>query len=1032
MDFIIKKNEKVNIYLGKNESEAVKIAAGNLVKDLKKTLEAEAEIVCPGEAGGYTEAGKAHSIFIQTTGNSGEGLSLCVENGNLHVMGRSRRGTVYGIYTLSEMLGVSPWYYFADVPVKRSEVFMLPEDYAFSDEPTIPYRGIFINDEEELDKWARLHMQEPTIGVNTYEKIFELILRLKGNYIWPAMHVNSFNLNKENGDLANRMGIVVGTSHCDMLMRSNYREWEPWTRRKGYTDAKYDYSFGGKNREILKEYWRESAEQNKDFEVSYTLGMRGIHDSGFVTEGLTADSEEELKDKKVKLLEQVINDQKDILKEVTGTEPFTTFVPYKEVMTLYDRGLKVPEDVTLIWTNDNYGYVRRYPSPEEQKRPGGHGIYYHNSYWAPTMRHYLFISSYPIAQTKYEMDKAYENGIRKLWVCNMGALKPLEQEMEFFLRLGWDYGKKNAKVNDPEDYLADWIDRNFSGGIGRKTAKLLNRYARVSNTRKVEMMEEDVFTQDVLHNEAAIRLNTLKELFDEGNTLAKSLPADERDAFFELVLMKIHAAYYTAAMYYFADRSDLCNKKGRFAAGRRYAELSKGFEDLRRDMLTYYNTILKDGKWDGILTPEDFPPPRAAMHPASVLPLTEDPGEPDHQDGPKGRAEALAATEGKTENCRVIKDLGRGCIDLLEISEGGSAEYDFTSDGSEVILQIHRYPSLNSVGEISADIYLDGGKLTRIVSESNDEWRGNWAENVLDNVDRLSVSLGTPAPGRHTVRIAGGSRYFAFYKVVFYYGSLLKDNLGALCPDTYDYASEDLPGEEYLSEAKNCGYAGCRTEFVIPLGSFVDGRNVSDATDSKDYVRDTSEKELFMPDGRLNCADYSLMGLGRKASLDGNEVITPYAEDSGNIVIDAFGAYNGTDYAFKTGDWEYSTGVTYDRTNLALYFRGRGMHWNEEDAPTLNYRIDATGGEYLVYVLMKYDSSEEARVSLSLDEENLPTAWRNDKPWRYEGEKAFRYVPLAKTDISKGEHLLSLKIFASGIRIERIILRRIANHEKKQ
>ncbi|MBP5153034.1 MAG: hypothetical protein ILP13_09005, partial [Lachnospiraceae bacterium] len=407
-------------------------------------------------------------------------------------------------------------------------------------------------------------------------------------------------------------------------------------------------------------------------------------------------------------------------------------------------------------------------------------------------------------------------------------------------------------------------------------------------------------------------------------------------------------------------------------------------------------------------------------------------GEPDRQEEPKGRAEAMAATEGRIENSRVIKDFGRGSVDILEISEGGSAEYDFTADGSEVILQIHRYPSLNSVGEISADIYLDGGKLTRIVSDSNDEWRGNWAENVLDNVDRLCVSLGTPAPGRHTVKIAGGSRYFAFYKVVFYYGRLLKDNLGALCPNTYDYVSEDLPGEEYLTEASNCGYAGCRSEYVIPLGSFVDGRNVSDATDTKDYISDPAEKELFMPAGRLSIADLDRFGQGRKASPDHDTVTTPYTEDSGNIVIDAFGAYHGTEYAFKTGDWQYSAGVTYDRTNLALYFRGRGIHWDEQDAPTLNYRIEAEGGEYLVYVLMKYDSSEEAKVSLSLDGEARPTAWKNDRPWRYEGEKAFRYVPLAKTEISKGEHLLSLKIFASGLRIERIILRRIANHEKKQ
>ena len=298
MKFYLKRGLECPVRVSSQETDAVKIAAGNLRTDLAKVFgEASgrktAEILAgtlgvspdfdalveterlPG-CGLYEESGKLRR----------EGYLMYVQEGRLIIAGTDRRGTVYGIYEFCGMLGVSPWYFWADVPVKEKEEMILPEDFEKADWPSVEYRGIFINDEEELDRWVQKHMGEDTIGVKTYEKVFELLLRLKANYIWPAMHVNSFNVKRENGALANRMGIVVGTSHCDMLMRSNNREWKPWIAKKGYTDAVYDYSIPGRNREILQEYWRESVEQNRDFEVCYTLGMRGIHDSGFETEAI--------------------------------------------------------------------------------------------------------------------------------------------------------------------------------------------------------------------------------------------------------------------------------------------------------------------------------------------------------------------------------------------------------------------------------------------------------------------------------------------------------------------------------------------------------------------------------------------------------------------------------------------------------------------------------------------------------------------------------------------------------------------------
>ena len=300
MSFLLNKGCGVKITVSDNETDAVKIAAANLKTDLSKVLDThtgtDTEIVIG--TFGVSEDFESYVDIDKLKDKNGilhkETYVIAEKNSKLFLGGTDRRGTVYAIYTFCENIGVSPWYFFADVPVKKKDRIEIPDNFMETDYPTVEYRGIFINDEEELERWVQLNMGEETIGVKTYEKIFELLLRLRANYIWPAMHVNSFNIKPENGALADKMGIVVGTSHCDMLMRSNNREWLPWLDKKGYSGVEYDYSIEGANREILKEYWGESIDQNKDFEVSYTLGMRGIHDSGFEVRELEKYSGDEL------------------------------------------------------------------------------------------------------------------------------------------------------------------------------------------------------------------------------------------------------------------------------------------------------------------------------------------------------------------------------------------------------------------------------------------------------------------------------------------------------------------------------------------------------------------------------------------------------------------------------------------------------------------------------------------------------------------------------------------------------------------
>ncbi|MDS0526326.1 glycosyl hydrolase 115 family protein [Clostridium sp. SHJSY1] len=637
---LLKNTDIVHVFISEKENSAVQIAVQNLLRDIQCVC--GCEVILSKDIDkckiiiGTIENNKTITEIIKNKKLSVEKLKR--ENGFFHweaflqevvddvfyIIGTDRRGTIFGIYDLCESIGVSPWYYWADVPVKKKEKFCIAKDFAKVDWPSIKYRGIFLNDEEELNNWAKLHTSDDTIGPATYKNVFELLLRLKANYIWPAMHVNCFNENPENGALAERMGIVVGTSHCDMLLRSNQNEWAPWIESKGFNDAVYDYSIKGRNREILKEYWQESVEKNKNYEVCYTMGMRGIHDSGFITCEIDNDismNEEEKKVAKINLLGKVIKDQQQIIKDVLGEkkekDTMKTFIPYKEVLSLYDSGIELPDDVTLIWANDNFGYMRRYPNEKEQKRSGGNGLYYHCSYWANpgTGMSYLFINSIPLAHIGNELKKSYESGIRKLWILNVGGLKPLEQDMEFFLKYGWEAGKEKGITKDTLEFTKHWIDSNFSGNHGVEVAKLYEIFAQVTNVRKVEHMKSNAFSQTIYGDEAGRRLMKLEDIFRRGNVILNSLPKEEQDAFFQLFLMKIHASYYTNHEFYYADRSVLSFNRGNMQAADRYVELSVRMMNNKRRMLHFYNKKMSSGKWDEILTPEKFPPPPTAMYP---------------------------------------------------------------------------------------------------------------------------------------------------------------------------------------------------------------------------------------------------------------------------------------------------------------------------------------------------------------------------------------------------------------------------------
>lgn len=1128
MSMTIKKGDYIDISYSPSETVAVQRAISNLRRDLMCVLDAKVNVtvnackqniyVCSLNADVENCAENMLDEARQKLSDESGGLlkeayMIKESQGNLFILGTDRRGTIYGIYDFCQnVLGVSPWHFFADVPMREKQDVHVETGYESVDHPAIEYRGIFINDEEELEHWVQRYMGEDTLGIKTYEKIFELLLRLKMNYIWPAMHVNSFNIKKENGALANEMGIVVGTSHCDMLMRSNNREWKPWIDKKKYEGVEYDYSVPGKNREVLQEYWRESVEQNKDFEVSYTLGMRGIHDSGFEVRGLQGKTGEELLKGKIQLLTDVMSYQDQMLGEVLEGNTQKNFVPYKEVLELYDNGLEVPEDMTLIWVNDNYGYVRRYPGAKEKERKGGNGIYYHNSYWAPPGNSYLFICSIPLAHTRNELQKAYEEGIQKLWVTNFGAIKPLEQQLTYYAAFAWNAGKNVEYVENEQLFLEKWIDMTFSGNLGKELAPILTRFDQLTNVRKVEHMVSGVFTQDGLGDEGADRLHEYEELFTKVNQMHRDLPEQEQDAFFQMFVMKIHAAYYTNAMYYYGDRSILCNSQKKYSAADKYVKLSKQYDHARRSMLYYYNHVMSNGKWNGILTPEDFPPPRTNMHPLMmpalhktdkglVVTIWGNQSMLEFINGKKKWIELSNAGEGSI-NCEInapewinidqplgivdiceekrilisvdwdqitqdsqgeivitsetqesvvipvkaitgylntkhvdedgylvveaehslgqnlqgwkkIDNLGRGKGALLEgRSEGAKLSYEFTLRNScSPTLELHRFPTLNSVGRLRVGVSIDDGGIQILESMTNDEHMGNWKYNVQNNIDRIYMDLPLLESGKHIITFHVVDKYVAFSRFVIYTQNVeqYRQNLA------YEAQNQNLPKEWDLEGfvrgfyGKESGELSPRPVIYHPVHFIGDTLSLEDTSIYPETYGGTVTSDYYLKQGE-KC----------------------FEESNGCISIELASALANTSYAKMTDDgcWSYCQSPSHGESGLALYIPERtwlndgATHYSLDEAPKLSYKIRTNDGEYYLWLRSFSWGNDELDLAIYIDDVLYAKKdmCGGKSIWCYSSENIWKWVPLLKTDLTQGEHTIEICALSSKLRLEQIYL----------
>jgi hypothetical protein len=495
----------------------------------------------------------------------------------LVIAGSDKRGTIYGAYDLSEQIGVSPWYWWADVPVKPHDQIFIRKGRYVQGEPAVKYRGIFLNDEAPaLTGWVKEKFGD--YNHQFYEKVFELLLRLKANYLWPAMWNSAFNEDDPlNPKLADEFGIVMGTSHHEPMLRAQ-QEW------KRHGQGAWDYTT---NAEVLRTFWTEGVRRNKDYESIITLAMRGDGDLPMSRETNTA------------LLERIVSDQRRIIADNVNSD--LTKVPqlwalYKEVQEYYEEGMRVPDDVTLLWCDDNWGNIRRLPTAEERTRRGGAGIYYHFDYVGGP-RSYKWLNTVPITKVREQMDLAYQYGANRIWIVNVGDLKPMEFPIEFFLTFARNPNQWRADKLD--EYGRAWATREFGAEHAAEIAEIVAKYTKFNGRRKPELLDPATYSL-VNYREAETVTSDYERLSRQAESLYEAMPSEEKDAFFELVLYPVKACALLNNLYVTVGRNRLYAVQGR-ASTNDLANQARELFRADQELAGYYNHTVSGGKWNHMM-----------------------------------------------------------------------------------------------------------------------------------------------------------------------------------------------------------------------------------------------------------------------------------------------------------------------------------------------------------------------------------------------------------------------------------------------
>ena len=525
--------------------------------------------------------GKWESYIITTVNRPRQGQLLVIA-------GSDRRGTAFGLMTLSEAIGVSPWYWWADVTPQHKKALYVEPGTFVQGEPSVQYRGIFIND-ERFGGWARWAEQKHgKVGPETYKRVFELLLRLKANYLWPAMHpgTQAFNDNPENARLADDYAIVMGSSHCEQMLRNNEGEWKAVNQRakergeEGLGDFNYIT-----NRQTMQNYWETRVKTNGRYENTYTLGLRGIHD--YPMEGANTTAE------RVALMQQAIDDQRDMLRRNIKKpieEIPQVLCTYEEVLEAYHNGLKVPEDVTLLWSDDKHGYCRNLCNPDEMKRKGGAGIYYHLSYHGDPAS-WIWLSPLSTAFLSTELTKAYTYGARKIWVFNVGDIKPAEKEISFVMDLAWDINR--WKPSEAHNYIKYWAAKTFGNEVAQEIADIQAGNYRLQAAGK----DAHVWFINYSAEQIEQRIAEWRALKAHATELASRIPESLKNAYFELISYPVCGAAMINEYQLMARRSMVRATAGDSIGAMADANRVRQMFDSLNEWTRHYNEDILDGKW---------------------------------------------------------------------------------------------------------------------------------------------------------------------------------------------------------------------------------------------------------------------------------------------------------------------------------------------------------------------------------------------------------------------------------------------------
>lgn len=731
------------------------------------------ELIKQKKINGNDLKGKNEKFIIQNIENPFDGVSEAVI-----IAGSDKRGTIYGIYEFSRQIGVSPWYYWADVPVKQKENLYFKKGIYTDNEPAVEYRGIFLNDEEpSLGSWARATFG----GINSkfYEKVFELILRLKGNYIWPAMWGKAFyDDDPLSGPLADEMGIIIGTSHHEPMALAQ-TDWHRYIKKNNLPNI-WDYS---KNSEVLQQFWKTGIERSKNWEKLVTVGMRG-------------DGDEAMGDKtNISLLEKIVKDQRKIIEKVTGKKAEKTpqvWALYKEVQDYYDEGMRVPDDVILLFCDDNWGNVRKLPDMSKSSHKGGYGMYYHFDYVGGP-RNSKWININPIQRVWEQMNLTYEHNVNKLWVVNVGDLKPMEFPINFFMDMAWNPNQFNS--GNLLEYTEKWSAEQFGSTYSKEIARMINLCAKYNRRVTPETLNSETYSLEN-YNEFETVVNDYRKLALDANRLYNEIPKEYQDAYFQLVLYPIDACSNLYEMYFDVAKNKQLAAKNDIKANDYADQVKKKFE-YDAFLQNKYNQEIAKGKWQHMMDqprigytgwnqPDQNSMPKVAF-------ISENNTSKSKIFKEKEGCVSIEAEHFSRQNnsdkiqWKIIPDFGKTLSGITTFpqninpreNENIYLEYDidFSSTGIfEVQLLLAPTLNFNNNKGLRYEISFDGEK-PQIVN-FNGKYRGEFGQWQSEHIIKSSTKHEITKPGKHTLRFRVLDSGIVLEKILIDTGNLKPSYLG--------------------------------------------------------------------------------------------------------------------------------------------------------------------------------------------------------------------------------------------------------------